>query len=262
MTAGAAASVDFHVVIPSFRECGRLPAYLADLVPLLARQVYRTRVLVVDDGSGGEEQRRVDAIVAAAAMPSATAVTVAVSHLERNRGKGYAVRYGWKAGTDARWLAFADADGATPAREVVRVLEGIYRANDPRRSYLGSRIRMLGRTVDRRWRRHLMGRMYATLVGVVIDEGVYDSQCGFKVIPSAVFASIADLLQEDRFAFDGELLAALLEGGHPVEEVPIDWIDIPGSKVSLVRDSFRMVKSLFLIGSRKKAGAYRRVEPR
>jgi dolichyl-phosphate beta-glucosyltransferase len=82
------------------------------------------------------------------------------------------------------------------------------------------------------------------------------------VIPSAVFASIVDLLQEDRFAFDGELLAALLEGGHPVEEVPIDWIDIPGSKVSLVRDSFRMVKSLFLIGSRKKAGAYRRVEPR
>jgi hypothetical protein len=37
-----------------------------------------------------------------------------------------------------------------------------------------------------------------------------------------------------------ELLAGLLAARAPVIEVPIDWTDRPGSKVSLLRDTTRM----------------------
>jgi len=142
------------------------------------------------------------------------------------------------------------------------VFDAIHRANDPRRCYFGCRVKMLGRSVDRQWKRHVIGRLYATLVGILIDEGIYDSQCGFKVIPADAFAAVADLLREDRFAFDSELVAALSESGYPLEEIPIDWRDVPGSKVSLIRDSPPMVRSLFVIKSRKKAGSYKRTTER
>jgi dolichyl-phosphate beta-glucosyltransferase len=247
--------VDFHLVIPCFEESGRLPGYLNDLIAALRKQVYRTSILVVDDGSGPGEREKLKTIVSSAG--DTHEVTVACLRLERNMGKGYAVRRGWEAGTAARWLAFADADGATPAYEVVRIFDAIHRSNDVGRCYLGSRVRMLGRSVERRWERHLIGRMYATLVGLAISESVYDSQCGFKIIPGEAFATIAGVLRENRFAFDSELITALSEAGYRLEEVPIDWKDIAGSKVSLIKDSARMVGSLVLIQNRKKAGSYR-----
>jgi len=248
-------TADFHLVIPSFEEGGRLPAYLGDLVGLLKDKEYSARILVVDDGSSSQEQQRLKEIISALGSPGNPTVDALV--LPRNMGKGYAVRHGWHAGKLAKWVAFADADGATPAYEVVRVFDTVYRANDPTRCYLGSRVRMLGRSVDRRWKRHIIGRLYATLVGLVINESIYDSQCGFKVIPARAFAAIASMLQEDRFAFDSELIAALSEAGYRLEETPVDWKDIPGSKVSLVKDSVRMVRSLMQIRGRKRAGAYR-----
>jgi dolichyl-phosphate beta-glucosyltransferase len=50
---------------------------------------------------------------------------------------------------------------------------------------------------------------------------------------------------------------ALSECGYPIEEVPIDWQHIPGSKVSPLKDSVRMVNSLLVIRKRRRAGAYK-----
>lgn len=247
--------VDFHLVIPCFEESRRLPSYLNDLVLLLRQQPYRTSIVVVDDGSGSSEQARLKEIISA--VGSTPDVTVDSLCLERNMGKGYAVRYGWQARTSARWLAFADADGATPAYEVIRIFGAVYRANDLRRCYFGSRVRMLGRSVERHWKRHFIGRLYATLVGLAINESIYDSQCGFKIIPGQAFTAVSGVLRENRFAFDSELITALSEAGYQMEEVPVDWKDVPGSKVSLIKDSARMVESLFLIQNRRKAGSYR-----
>ena len=244
---------DFHLVIPCFKESGRLPAYLHELVGALAAATFRVQILVVDDGSGPREQDGLRTITTAADGP---AVRVACACLPSNMGKGFAVRYGWNQAGSARWVAFADADGATPAYEVLRVFEAAYQADDVNRCYLGSRVKMLGRSVDRRWKRHVIGRLYATLVSNAIDASIYDSQCGFKVIPTPAFARISGLLREDRFAFDVELITALTSAGYTLEEVAIDWTDVPGSKVSLIRDSVRMLRSLFMIRSRKQRGEY------
>src|SRR5204863_4916930 len=200
-----------------FNESARLPSYLNDLAMLLRKQPYRTSVLIVDDGSSASEQARLKEIVSAAG--STGDVMIDLLCLERNMGKGYAVRQGWQARTAATWLAFADADGATPAYEVVRVFDTVYRDNDIGRCYFGSRVRMLGRSVDRNWMRHFVGRIYATLVGLAINESIYDSQCGFKVISGEAFAAVSGVLREDRFAFDSELITALSEAGYRLEEM-------------------------------------------
>ena len=185
--------VAFHLVIPCFEESARLPPFLRNLLLLLRNKEYRASILVVDDGSSAEEQARLKATLSE--LDDTCGLTVGAMYLERNMGKGYAVRQGWRAGRSAQWLAFADADGATPAYEVVRILDTVYRDNDTHRCYFGSRIRMLGRSVKRPFGRHVVSRMYGTLVGLLINESVYDSQCGFKVVSGEAFAAIAGVLQ-------------------------------------------------------------------
>lgn len=251
--------VDFHLVIPAYKESGRLPSFLRELLGQLTAKDYRTRILVVDDGSGAEEQARLREIVSA--LQQTTDLILDPLLLQQNMGKGYAVRAGWLAGGGARWMAFADADGATPASEIARVFDEIYRIGDPRRCYFGARVRMLGRAVRRPLSRHIISRMYAILVGILINESTYDSQCGFKVLSGEGFAAIAGVLRENRFAFDSELIAALSEAGYPLEEVPVDWKDIPGTTLSFFKDSVRMVTSLLEIHRRLRSGGYRAARP-
>lgn len=145
-----------------------------------------------------------------------------------------------------------DADGAISAREVGRVLTLLSAQTDKNTALFASRVKLRGRSLERSLARHISGRVFATLVGLFIDPHVYDSQCGFKLVPASAYRTIREHLCERGFVFDVELLAALNHFRYPVEEVPIDWSDIPGSKVSFLRDSFRMFVALRTIASRAK----------
>ena len=106
---------------------------------------------------------------------------------------------------------------------------------------------MLGRQVDRHFKRHLIGRVFATLVSELLHIPVYDSQCGLKLIPNSAFQEVRARLSLTGFAFDVDLLVKLLDSNHPVREEPIDWHETPGGKVRLIRDSWRMARDVLRI---------------
>lgn len=240
------------LVVPCYNDSGRLAKFLPSLLQDLQDAPVETNLLVVDDGSLDVEKNAVSKLVSGLQrdFPLLHAPLFEVP----NQGKGAAILQGWDAANQTEWLGFVDADGAIPGREVKRVLKFIAsRANEnPKKAFFSSRVKMRGRKVERNLSRHVSGRIFATFVGMMIDGGIYDSQCGFKVIPAAVYPKIRPLFRERRFAFDVELLAALNHVGCPVEEVPIDWYDIPGSKVSLVRDSVKMFLAVRQIAERKR----------
>lgn len=237
---------DCVLVIPAHKESARLPKFLRELVPAIASMPQRCRILIVDDGSGAEEQAKLEAVVA----DFHSDVLLPPLLLKRNGGKGAAVRAGWKCGGESDWVAFVDADGAISATEVRRLLDFALAQDEPR-AVFGSRVKMLGKRVERTGLRHLMGRFFAFLVGITISPEIYDSQCGVKLIPAAAYREIADLLKEDGFCFDVELLAALLARGVEIVEVPIHWSDRPGSKVSIFKDTARMFLGLDRIRRRR-----------
>jgi dolichyl-phosphate beta-glucosyltransferase len=172
--------------------------------------------------------------------------------LDANRGKGGAVRAGWDtAMSEHDWVGFVDADGAISASEVCRLLQ-LASSSPPDTAWFGSRVRMLGKTIERSALRHLSGRVFATLVGLSITPAVYDSQCGIKFVPTAAYRRVASWLREDGFCFDVELLAALLDAGIAVVEEPIDWRDQPESRVSFWRDAWRMFLGVRRIRARRK----------
>lgn len=232
------------LVIPCFRESGRLGAFLTDLKAEFSGDA-SVRVLVVDDGSGGDEPEKLERLVEQhrATWPGLRALL----KLPQNQGKGGAVYAGWAAVTDEAWLAFVDADGSAPAREVKRLL-----AMRSDGALFGSRMKMLGRTIHRMWHRHLLGRVFATIVSEGLNIPIYDTQCGLKLVPRAAFERVRAKLELRGFSFDVELLCALLDTGCLVMEVPIDWYEMAGGKVHLVRDSWRMFRDVLSLRERRK----------
>jgi len=238
---------DLFIVIPAYRESERLPGFLRSVCRTLAASSYRYAILVVDDGSGPQEQAKLGELVNRLRQEAPGLLPPLL--LPENHGKGYAIRAGWNHGTGYNWLAFVDADGATGASELMRLCELAQLAGPPG-AVFASRIKMLGRTVTRSALRHLLGRVFATLVGQAICPAIYDSQCGCKIIPGSAWPLISGEMQEDGFAFDVELLALLLKRGVPVREEPVNWFDQPGSRVHPVRDSIRMAQAVRRIRKR------------
>jgi dolichyl-phosphate beta-glucosyltransferase len=240
-------ATDFFIVIPAYRESERLPGFLRQLLLELSLVDFRCQVLVVDDGSGALEQGRLSQLTNELA---ASEELLPALLLEQNAGKGAAIRAGWARAQDAKWVCFVDADGAIAPNEVRRLLEEAD-ATEEECAIFGSRIKMLGKKVERTFLRHCMGRVFALMVGLLISPQIYDSQCGIKIIPGRAYRKIKSRLLEEGFGFDVELLAVLLDHGTSIREIPIDWRDQAGSKVSLVRDTFRLYTGLQRIRRRR-----------
>jgi dolichyl-phosphate beta-glucosyltransferase len=193
--------MDCLITIPCFRESKRLTSFLDALCKEISSAPYAAAIVIVDDGSGCPEDALTRSIVDEfrSKYPGIIAEPV---FLERNLGKGGAVYSGWRRSvSDSRpeLLCFVDADGAVPASEVGRLIEELLADKRHRSDALfGSRIKMLGASVDRRVIRHYTGRVFATWVALLTGVGTYDSQCGLKVIRSRAFAAIEENLRETR----------------------------------------------------------------
>jgi glycosyltransferase involved in cell wall biosynthesis len=223
-------------VVPCFNEARRLDAEaFAALVsdPRLA-------VIAVDDGSSDDTRAILEAI--ARSHPDA----VELLALERNRGKGEAVRVGMlqALASGAEVVGYADADFATPPSELQRLLGELERRRDVE-VLLGARIQRLGADIRRRELRHMAGRIFATVAAWTVGTPVYDTQCGAKLFRRSptLEAALATPFSS-RWSFDVELLARLFgrlsnQGAPPLDpakvlEVPLEvWHDIGGSQLRL-----------------------------
>lgn len=236
------------LVIPHFRDTSRFAPFLDELVAVLPSHF---DVLVSDDGSGSAEVARLCSLISrkrASLGPDAPILLDPLLHAG-NTGKGGAVIRGWDRGKTCSLVAFADADGAVTATEIVRA-EQYFRSQSPCDALFGSRIKMLGRSIQRNPIRHVSGRIFATLVSVVSGLPAYDTQCGFKILTRSAFDQVRPHLVTTGFAFDVELCLLLLKTGKSVIEFPLDWSDVPGSKLNLIRDSIKMTVEVFRIRRR------------
>ena len=244
------------LVVPCFRESDRIGAFLPGLCAALSA-CGGVSVLVVEDGGGADEQARMSALIDG--WRAQFSFLLPPLLLRENIGKGGAVSAGWNENKSAKWLGFVDADGSCPAVEVARLITMARSETDPPRAIFASRVKMLGRKIDRRLKRHLLGRIYATLVSELLDIPVYDSQCGLKLVPAAAFEKVRRALAVRGFDFDAELLLALSQSGCEVIEAPIDWHDTPGGKIRLVRDALHMIRDVLAIRARSRTAEWRRL---
>jgi glycosyltransferase involved in cell wall biosynthesis len=215
------------VVVPCFNEERRLAT--ADFVTF-ARES-GVHLLFVDDGSRDGTRAVLDAMV------DVSPESIHALRLQRNHGKGAAVRAGLREAIrrGAEVVAYLDADLSTPLGELDRLL--VAREESGAAAVLGSRVGLLGHDVRRSIRRHYLGRVFATAASVVLGMQIYDTQCGAKVfeVRPALEQALASPFRT-RWVFDVELLARLraLDPKMRFLEVPLfEWTDVHGSKLTV-----------------------------
>lgn len=218
---------DTIVVIPCFNEAGRLS--LSEFASF-ARRHRECRLLFVNDGSTDATG---DVL---AQLRQSTQNLVLVRHLPQNAGKAEAVRQGL---LDAfryspRYVGFWDADLATPLADI-HTFRAILEQRRAVQIVLGSRIALLGRSIERSYRRHLCGRVFARTASLVLGLPVYDTQCGAKLLrASPRMQAVFEQPFQSRWIFDVEILARLTAvfGKDMAYEQPLDsWQDVAGSKL-------------------------------
>lgn len=242
-----------HLVIPCYFESGRIGKFLEELCRLTAKEG-GISILIVEDGSGTEEQQKMQ--VLADALRKEHPHLQAPLMLSANIGKGGSVHAGWRAHHDEEWLGFVDADGACSASETIRLIAMARDKTNAGRAIFASRNHLLGHRIERHWYRDFLGRMHSKIVSLLLGIPVHDSQCGLKLVPRRAYARVAPLLEVEDFGFDIELLAALVDSGCAVEEVPVDWHEVPGGKLRLFRDAWKMFRDILNVRQRRKTSAW------
>jgi dolichyl-phosphate beta-glucosyltransferase len=230
--------LDLSIIIPAYNEAHRLPPYLASI-----REYYRGsrcadyEVVVVDDGSGDDTA----SIVRDAGRDWPQ---LRLLRHRDNAGKGEAIRTGMSA-SRGELVLLADADGATPIAAEALLREAIHRGAD---LAVGSRLIGRGESLCHRpWHRAVCGAAFASLAGAVLGLPVRDPQCGFKMIRREVGERLMRSCREHGYLLDAELLALATTLGYRIDEVAVSWTDVPGSRLSLLRDGGRMLGGLWRV---------------
>jgi len=222
------------VVLPAFNEAARLGPTLDRLREFARTLEGGAEIIVVDDGSS-------DGTGDLAARPGFRGIRWL--RLERNRGKGAALRAGVLASVGAEVL-LCDADLSTPIEEYFRLRPHLEVAG----VVLGSRGLADSRITRRQPRyRELMGKMFNLLVRILVVDSIRDTQCGFKLLRGDLARALFADLEIDRFAFDVELLWLARRRGETAAEVGVAWHDSPASSVHALRDSMRMFADILRI---------------
>ena len=225
------------LLIPAYNEERRIEPVLRDYARFFQEQYSGKFQLVVvlngcrDDTIG--VVRRV-----AAEYPTIRALEFAAPI-----GKGGALIEGLKLAAFGDLIGYVDADGATAPAAFLDLVRHMADAD----CVVGSRwLRgaMLHQAQTRL--RQFTSRCFHLIVEILFWMHIKDTQCPCKVLRRAAAEQIHASLRIADLAFDVNLLVALKRAGFRVMEVPTEWTDKMGSKVtaSLFRASLAMFLSV------------------
>jgi dolichyl-phosphate beta-glucosyltransferase len=175
-----------------------------------------------------------------------------VHKLEKNSGKAEAVRQGVEYALNhveikkEDWIGFWDADLATPLSEVQNFLDYQQIFYPTAVAVYGSRVKRLGANIKRNWKRYVLGRLFATVVSIIFKIKIYDTQCGAKLFRPVLAKDIFAKPFISKWLFDVEL--TLRAQDNEIVEFPVlSWIDVAGSKVKIIRETFKVIRDLHAI---------------
>lgn len=190
------------IVLPCHDEVANVARVARQAVRVGREVTDRLEVLVVDDGSrDGTGDRAADL---ADELPE-----VRVARNSVNRGYGGALRRGFQEARMA-WVFFTDGDGQFDLDQLPELIALTSRCE----MAIGYRHRRM----DAPWR-VWNGRAWTTLVNMLLDMGVRDLNCAFKLFPSDLLRR-ADLASNGA-AINAELLLAARHQGYRVVQWPV-----------------------------------------
>lgn len=168
---------------------------------------------------------------------------MAVQAYAKNRGKGYAVKWGmWRAQTEYR--IFTDVDLAYAPEEAAKVLAMLQSGADMvvvNRAHPDSRFLISPVDFPNIYKRHRMSRVFNAFLRWMLPIKVLDTQAGLKGFTAEAWRRIGPHILTEGFFFDVELLAYAGAAGLDIKETPIYFDYIDPSTVKLITHGWSMI---------------------
>jgi glycosyltransferase involved in cell wall biosynthesis len=224
-----------HLVIPILNHGDTISAVVRSLAP------YDLPCLIVDDGSDARTGAILDRLAAELDW-------VSVHHEPRNRGKGAALRLGFRLAAEqgASHVIHLDADGQHDVSDVPRFVSAM--RDDPEALVLG--VPVFDQSVPRF---RLYSRQLSRLIvwGCTLSFAIRDPLCGFRGIPlGTTLRILEDDPIGDHMEFEPGLTVRLHWQGVPIISIPTRVTYYAGglSHFDAVRDTLRMARLYARLG--------------
>jgi len=149
-------------------------------------------------------------------------------------------------------IIFLDSDLTIPVELVDKFLRAI---GDGADIAIASRY-MPGSVVRRPWWRSLLGVVFRRCVHLLVPVDVNDTQCGGKAYTAEAAKDLFRRSRLEGFSFDAEVLFLARRAGYRVREIPFTLIQDRVTSLSLVRETPRMLRDLFVIRLNALRGRY------
>jgi dolichyl-phosphate beta-glucosyltransferase len=234
------------IVVPAYNEATRLPGSLQAIADFVAHKTYPVEVLVVNNNSRDRTGQIIEEY--AGKFPFVQGL------FESTQGKGAAVRSGMLAAR-GEYRFICDADLSMPIEEIDRFLPPHLEGYD---IAIASREARGAVRFEEPWYRHLMGRVFNTIVRLFAVPGLQDTQCGFKMFRAEVAENLFPLQTMNGWSFDVEILYAARRWGYTIVEVPIHWYYKDNTRIHPIGDSLDMFAEVFKIRRNGQRGLYKR----
>jgi glycosyltransferase involved in cell wall biosynthesis len=226
------------LLIPAYNEERRIEPVLRDYARYFQEHYHgKFQLVVVLNGC-------TDNTLGVVRRVGATYPAVTALEFPEAIGKGGALIEGLKLAPLADLIGYVDADGATPPHafhELVKHIGGVD-------CVIGSRW-LPGAVlhVEQSGQRRFASRGFHLVVQALFRMNLRDTQCGAKVMRREAIERIHSSLRIADMAFDINLLYSLKRAGYRILEVPTEWTDKIGSKVTLFGTSLVMFLSVVRI---------------
>lgn len=213
---------NISLIIPAYNEAERIGKSLLSAKDYLAENFETYEIVVVDDGSSDGTPN----------LARKFGDSVKVFQLERNSGKGAAVRKGMLE-SEGLVRVFTDADFSTPIYELKKIMKELNSGAD---ICIGSRaIQPELIKVHQPFFREMLGKTFNLFVRTFLFSGIKDTQCGFKGFKDYAAEKVFSKAKIDGFGFDVEILYLAGKEGFKIAQVPVEWYNDDRTTVSPVK---------------------------
>ncbi len=144
-------------------------------------------------------------------------------------------------------IMFTDVDISTDLRQIGLLLEPLVidnddatigtRTSDPLTPGLDIEELLITMTSYMGFKEYLMFPLK--------QNGIQDTQCGFKAFRTEPLAQVLPKTQDGGWAFDTELLSLIIEQGGHVRSLPIDWHDSTIASLTNLKSRWHMLRDMF-----------------
>ncbi|MFA5382542.1 MAG: glycosyltransferase [Candidatus Micrarchaeia archaeon] len=201
--------IDISVIIPAYNKGKIVEQRIENVYNFLKnnKQINQFEIIAINDGSKDDTLQK---------LSNFTFSEYTLINLEKNMGKGYALRQGFQKAKYS-YVAFLDADNDLPIDNLESLILKI--KNNSCDAVICSKNHPKSKVENPN--RGILSKGYFSFSNNLLKLPISDSQVGAKIFKKEVLDTILPKLCVNRFAFDSELLTAVSSKNYKINEIPV-----------------------------------------